>query len=163
MKAGNVAAALGRGLVAGLAGTVAITISQAIEMKLRHRPPSTTPADAVDKVLGVEPVDEKKKLQFANLVHFAYGTAWGGVRGLLDVLGLKGPAAMGVHYAAVETAAMTMLPALKVAPPVNKWGTKEIAIESWHHLVYAVAAGLTYACLKANSEPERRRSNWLDM
>src|SRR5947209_1412757 len=114
MKAGNVAAALGRGLVAGLAGTVAITISQAIEMKLRHRPPSTTPADAADKVLGVEPTDEKKKERFANLVHFAYGTAWGGVRGLLDVLGLKGPAAMGAHYAAVSTTAMTMLPALKV-------------------------------------------------
>ena len=36
----------GRGLFAGFAGTFAITASQTVEMKLRDRPPSSSPADA---------------------------------------------------------------------------------------------------------------------
>jgi hypothetical protein len=28
-----------------------------------------------------------------------------------------------------------MLPALDVAPPITQWGSEEIAIDAWHHLV----------------------------
>jgi hypothetical protein len=144
----NIAAALGRGLIAGLAGTVAITISQMVEMKLRHRPPSAAPADAAGKVLGVKPTGEAEKQRFSNLVHFAYGTAWGVFRGLLDLAGIRGAEATAIHAAAVQSTAMVMLPALKVAPPVSQWGAEEIGIESLHHVVYAAAAGATYDFLR---------------
>ena len=42
----EVAGAIGKGLMAGAAGTLAITLSQMIEMKITKRKPSTAPADA---------------------------------------------------------------------------------------------------------------------
>jgi hypothetical protein len=66
VKLGNVAAAFGKGVFAGVAGTAAMTLSSTIEMKLRGRPASSAPAQAAAKVLGVEPVDEVAKARFSN-------------------------------------------------------------------------------------------------
>jgi hypothetical protein len=41
-----------------------------------------------------------------------------------------------------------MLPALRVAPPVPEWGRKEIAIDGFNHLVYAVATNVAYEALE---------------
>ncbi len=142
--AGNIAFALGKGLVAGLAGTVAITVSQMIEMKISKRESSDTPAKAVNKVLHVKATDEEHKEEFIQQVHFTYGTAWGVCRGLLDLAGVKGLPATATHYAAVWGTEMALLPSLKIAPPVTKWGGGEIAKDGFHHLVYATVAGLVY-------------------
>ena len=76
-RLGNVAAAVGKGLFAGVTGTAVMTVSSTLEMKLRDRPASSAPAKAAEKVLGVEPVDEAAEARFSNLVHWGYGTAWG--------------------------------------------------------------------------------------
>ncbi len=144
MTVGDVAANAGRGLFAGLAGTVAMTISSTVEMKLRNRKASSTPADAAGKVLGVEPTDETTKSRFSNLVHWSYGTAWGGVRGLLASLGLRGPAAVLAHFSSVWGAELVMLPSLGVTSPPWKWGATEVAIDAFHHAVYAGATSLAY-------------------
>jgi hypothetical protein len=144
---GDVAAAVGKGLFAGAAGTVAMTASSTIEMKLRGRPPSSAPAQAAAKVLGVRPVDEKAEERFSNIVHWGYGTAWGGVRGLLAAVGLSGPAATAAHLAAVWGTEQVMLPALDVTPPLTEWGAEEVAIDALHHLVYAAATGVAYSLL----------------
>jgi hypothetical protein len=143
----EVALRLGKGLIAGLAGTAAISLSQAIEMKLSHRPPSTTPADAAGKVLGVQPRSERDKGRFATLVHWAYGTAWGLVRAALDGGRRERMWAPLVHLAVVQGAAMVMLPSLDVAPPVRQWGAGVIGKEIVHHTVYAAAADATYRAL----------------
>ena len=147
MRLGDVAAAFGKGIFAGLAGTAAITLSSTIEMKVRGRPPSSTPALAAAKVLGVEPVDEEATARFSNLVHWGYGTAWGGARGLLAAAGLSGPAATTAHLGAVWGSEQVMLPALGVTPPLTEWGVKEVAIDALHHLVYAGATGVAYSLL----------------
>ena len=147
MKLGDVAAAFGKGIFAGVGGTAAMTISSTIEMKARGRPASSTPALAAAKVLGVEPVDEEAKARFSNLVHWGYGSAWGGARGLLAAAGLSGPAATAVHLGAVWGSEQVMLPALGVTPPLTEWGVKEVAIDALHHLVYAGATGVAYALL----------------
>ena len=147
MKLGDIAAAFGKGIFAGVGGTAAMTISSTIEMKARGRPASSTPALAAAKVLGVEPVDEEAKARFSNLVHWGYGSAWGGARGLLAAAGLSGPAATAVHLGAVWGSEQVMLPALGVTPPLTEWGVKEVAIDALHHLVYAGATGVAYALL----------------
>lgn len=48
--AGEIALTLGKGIIAGLAGTAAISISQMIEMKISGREPNDAPAEAVNKV-----------------------------------------------------------------------------------------------------------------
>jgi len=134
---------IGVGIIAGLAGTVAITLSQMIEMKIRDRKESTVPADAASKALDIQP-KEGKKHQFSQRVHWVYGTLWGAARGLFGAAGLRGWPATGLHGAAVLGTAMIIEPALKVAPPVTKWSKEDIIMDVFHHAIYAIAAGLVY-------------------
>jgi hypothetical protein len=147
MTIGSIASAVGRGLLAGAIGTAAMTLSSTLEMKLRGRAASSAPADAVSKVLGVEPVDEAAAARFSTLVHWGYGTAWGAVRGFLAGIGLGGCSATAVHFAAIWGGSLVMLPALDVAPPVTEMAPAEVAIDAGHHLVYVVATALAYRAL----------------
>lgn len=146
-KAGQVAAAVGVGLAAGAAGTAAMTVSSAAESRLRHRPPSTAPAQAASKVLGVRPTDEQGEKRFASAVHWAYGTGWGAFRGLLAVAGLPPAAATAAHLALLWGSEQVMLPALDAAPSVTRLGLRETAIDSIHHVVYASATGAAFQLL----------------
>ena len=151
MRSGDVAGALGRGLVAGVVGTAAMTVSSTIEMRLRDRNASTAPADAAAKVLGVHPDGDEATARFSNIVHWAYGTSWGAVRGVLGVVGFGGVTGSAVHFGAVWGNEQVMLPALGVAPPLREWGASEVAIDLFHHLVYVTATGLAYAYLDRRS------------
>jgi hypothetical protein len=151
MKAHRMAFHLGQGLLAGLAGTAAITASQSIEMLLTGRKPSESPAQAAQKVLKIQPQDDKAKARLVQLVHWAYGTAWGLFRALLGVAGIRGAPATLIHWAVVQEGADTLLPALKIAPPVEEWDRKQLAVELGHHFVYALAAGATFDALENSS------------
>jgi hypothetical protein len=144
----RIASSIGTGLVAGLAGTAAMTASSTIEAKLRGRAPSSAPARATTKVLGIkEFATDLAEARFNDLSHWGYGTGWGIVRGLLAAAGLSPRAATAAHGAAVYGAAQVTLPALDVAPPAIFWGKEEVAIDLFHHLVYATATGLAYEFL----------------
>jgi hypothetical protein len=138
---GNIAGEMGKGLMAGAAGTLAITLSQMIEMKITKREPSKAPAEAAEKVLDILPEDENK---FSQEVHWAYGTSWGLPRGIMGLLGLKGLPATAIHFATIYTSALLVPTSLEVAPPLEEWSVKEFAIDALHHAVYAIAAGLVY-------------------
>ncbi len=144
----RVASSIGKGLVAGVAGTAAMTVSSTLEAKLRHRPPSTAPARATQKVLGIAAFEDAiAQARFNDLSHWGYGTSWGIVRGLLDAAGLAPQPATAAHGAAVWGSAQVMLPALDVAPPSIFWGIDEVAIDMFHHAVYALATGIAYELL----------------
>ena len=72
---------IGVGVIAGLAGTLAVTVSQLIEMRITKRKEGVGPANAVEKTLDIHPEPGTKK-QLAHRVHWTYGTLWGAVRGL---------------------------------------------------------------------------------
>lgn len=176
-KAGG---ALGKGIIAGFAGTVAITISQMIEMQITKRSMSNAPVVVGGKTLGVEPRGqaelEKEKVQseedeaseevqqkveanqekFGQLMHFGYGTGWGVFRGALDLAGLHGPLADLTHFGAIWGAAQVMLPAAAGSPPITEWSAKEIAIDVMHHAVYACAVGLTYDAMRKAEKRKRK-------
>jgi hypothetical protein len=140
---------IGRGLVAGLAGTAAMTISSTLEARLRRRAPSTAPARATAKVLGIKEFDsDLESARFNDLSHWGYGTGWGIVRGLLAAAGLSPRAATLAHGAAMYGAEQVTLPALDIAPPAIFWSKQEIAIDAFHHAVYAAATGLAYQLIE---------------
>lgn len=143
----DLAEALGKGLLAGLVGTVAITASQMIEMKFTGRGQSSVPADAASKVLGVQSVNEEEKTKFATLVHWAYGTSWGTFRGLLSEAGIKGWPATASHFIAIYGTAMIIQPTLEVAPPLREWDSKTLISGGIHHAVYSLTAGMVYDAL----------------
>ena len=143
--ANTVATSVGKGLVAGFVGTAAMTVSSSLEARLRHRAASSAPARATAKVLGIKEFeDDIAAARFNDLSHWGYGTTCGVVRGLLAAAGLSPGAATAAHGAAVWGSAQVTLPALEVAPPFVFWPRKEIAIDLWHHAVYAAATGLAF-------------------
>jgi hypothetical protein len=145
-KAANtLASSIGRGLVAGFAGTAAMTVSSTLEAKLRGREPSSAPARATAKVLGIKEFeDARASARFNDLSHWGYGTSWGVLRGLLAATGMTPKAATAAHGAAIYGAAQVTLPALEIAPPAAFWSKREIAIDAFHHAVYAATTGAAY-------------------
>jgi hypothetical protein len=137
-----------RGLLAAFLGTAAMTLSSTTEMHLRGRPPSETPGIAGNKLLRLFGLPAQRGARLTLLstwVHWIYGTLWGGAFwALVDPelgglgLGIAGP----VFFALVWGAALVGLPTIALTPPFWKWGTKEIAIDAGHHVVYATGTVL---------------------
>jgi hypothetical protein len=152
MRIGDIGSAIGKGLIAGAVGTAALTLFQMIEMKATNRDESTAPADAVGKVMEIQPRNEGGRRRLNQVTHFLYGTAWGVPRALLAALGLRDPAATALHFGAVWGTALTMPPALDVAPPPTEMEPKELAMDAARHAVYAVATGLAFDVLDRRSQ-----------
>ena len=74
----SITAALGRGVVAGVAGTAVMTAFQKlVEMPLTGRPDSYAPASFAEKVLPIDPPTGPGRKQLNYGTHFALGTLWG--------------------------------------------------------------------------------------
>lgn len=145
--AAEVAAAIGRGICSGLIGTAAMTASTTLEMKVRGRRASETPAEALCTLLGIEAVGEEEKARLSRLVHWGYGTSLGALRGLLGLGGLRGRRAMSTFFGVAWGGAAALLPALGVSRPITEWEDEQILTDAAHHLVYALAASLAYEYL----------------
>jgi hypothetical protein len=143
---------VGKGLLAGLVGTAAMTVSSTVEARVRGRAPSSAPARATAKLLGIKDFDsDLAAARFNDLSHWGYGTSWGVLRGLLAATGMPARTATALHGAAIYGAAQVTLPALEIAPPVVFWPKEEIAIDAFHHAVYATATGLAYELIANGS------------
>ena len=105
------------------------------------------------QVLGIKEFEDGvAEARFNALSHWGYGTGWGVVRGLLAAAGLAPKTATIAHGAAIYGAAVygtaqVTLPALEIAPPAIFWPKEEIAIDAFHHAVYALATGAAYQLL----------------
>ena len=139
--------AVGRGVVAGLAGTAAMTLSQAVEQRLSGRSSSTTPAQGVATVSGIVPRDESAESRLNVVAHWTYGTGWGLARAALDLVGRRGPLASAAHLAAVYGAEQLLTPGLGLGKPTPAYGASATATDLGHHVVYAAAAGTVYDAL----------------
>lgn len=147
MRLSGVAASIGKGLVAGLAGTAVMTVSSTAEANLSGRGGSSTPADALSTALRVRPDGEAGEQRLNTVAHWGYGTAWGAVRGVLGAMGVRGPGAFLLHFATVWGGEQAVLPSLGVGSPTPQYGGKATAIDVLHHLVYAAATSAAYEWL----------------
>ena len=153
---GELCNAIGKGLLAGLAGTAAITISQMIEMRITKRKASEASVKVAEQVTDLKPSTKESKTKVSQEIHWAYGTSWGIARGLIGLTGLRGLPAIAAHFAAIWGTALIMLPAYKAGPKVTEEDAKTIAIDAMHHAVYATAAGLAYDALDSGRRKERK-------
>src|ERR1700761_5997022 len=144
---GELGAAIGKGLLAGLAGTAAITLLQMIEMEITGRKPSEAPVKVASETTVVKPANAAQKEKVSQEIHWAYGTSWGIARGIIGLTGLRGLPAAAVHFAAIWGTSMIMIPAFKAGPKVTEEDPKAIAIDAMHHAVYALAAGFAFDAL----------------
>jgi hypothetical protein len=149
MKLSKLATEIGNGVLAGAAGTAAMTLSSTLEAKLRGRPYSTAPAKAAARALGIETFEDGAAYaRFSNLVHWGYGTGWGIARSALRTAGLGPRLATPAHFAVLWGSALYTLPKYEVAPPVTEWRSDDVAIDIFHHLVYVGAAAVAFELLE---------------
>ena len=143
--------ALRRGLLAGAAGTAAMTAAQTAYYRARGEEPSSTPAEVGKRIIrGVfhRSVDEDKTGLLNNLMHWSYGSGWGIGYGLAQgtVRGRAVPSGL-MFGAAVWGASLIHLPVMKLAPPVWNYPPAQLASDAGFHLVYGATVGVAYAAL----------------
>ena len=136
-------AAVGRGLLAGAAGTGVMTAAQMGYLKWKGEEPSSTPAEVgkriIEGVLQREVPEERMEL-LNNVMHVLYGTSWGAVYGIAQESLHLPTARHGLLFGTlVWGARLVELPAMKLAPPVWQYSPSTLVPDVGFHLVYGSA------------------------
>ena len=145
---------IGRGILAGLAGTVAMTAFQKlVEMPLTGREDSYAPARFAEKVLPVRArdKDELERLNWAT--HFGLGMMWGSAYGVAAHAGLSGPKALAAVFGTVYTGDVVLNTALGLYEPTS-WSLEDWVVDIADKLVQGAATGAILERVIANgSQP----------
>lgn len=143
-KSPSVLESVSRGMVAGVAGTVVMSVFQkCVEMPITKREDSYAPADFAEKILPVHPKTEQGRKQLNWVTHFALGKMWGSAYGLTAHAGLRGPKAIAVVFATVYTSDMLLNMTLGLYKP-STWSKQEWAIDLLDKFVQAAATSVLY-------------------
>ncbi len=142
----NVLIAVGVGLVAGLIGTVVLTISETVEASLTKRKASTVPGQVGVKLVG-HGEDPAAVRRFNTPVHWAHGITLGAVRGLLGLIPLGPVVATVVFFGAVWGGDALLYRGLGIADWPWKWERQELATDLFHKGVYAVVTSVAFVLL----------------
>ncbi len=135
---------LGRGVVAGIAGTVVMSAFQRfVEMPITQRKDSYAPADFAAKVLPVDPITDQDRQRLNWIIHFALGGMWGSAYGVAAARGLRGQKAINAVFAFVYTADVLLNTALELYKP-GQWTAKDWAIDLVDKYVQAQATGVIF-------------------
>ena len=145
------AAAIGKGMVAGLVGTAAMTVSERVEMAVTGREASDVPGQVGAKLLGLQPATDAEMDRLSTQVHWIHGILGGALRGVLDRAGATGPAASVAHFAALWGGDAGLYAALGIAPAPWDWDQDELAADVLHKGVYAAVTGVVYDALASGT------------
>jgi hypothetical protein len=125
-----------------------LTLSERLEMAITGREGSQVPGEVGAHLLPGKDPDAPSDVERLNTpVHWAHGIAMGGLRGLLDVGGVRGTAATAAHFALFWGSDAMLYRALGVADVPWRWSGDELASDVLHKGVYAVATGAVYEAL----------------
>jgi len=135
---------IGRGVLAGLAGTVVMTAFQKfVEMPLTGRSESYAPADFAEKVtpLHTTTPDGRRRLNYT--VHLALGALWGTAYGVTAATGLRGQRAVNMVFAVVYSGDVLLNTALGLYQP-TRWTPQDWGIDIVDKYVQAQATGAVF-------------------
>ena len=135
---------LGRGVLAGLAGTVVMTAFQRlVEMPLTSRDDRYAPARLVEKTTSRSPQTAAGRRRLNETTHLALGVLWGGAYGVAASRGLRGQQAVNVVFGVVYTGDVLLNTALGLYRPQD-WTAKDWAIDLVDKYVQAQATGAIF-------------------
>jgi hypothetical protein len=142
----------GLGMLAGLAGTAAMTIAQGAEFALTDAEPSTAPAEIADQIkrrVGQGRLKRRHRRVANQAMHWLYGGSWGIPYGILAGSTDMAPELSGpVFGLLVWGAALAQEPALGLADPPWKRSLRSLGSEALFHIVYGVGAGAALRSLR---------------
>jgi hypothetical protein len=145
MLGNNMIGRLTKGMLAGVAGTMAMTVSERLEMALSGRQPSTVPGQVGAHLLPAkDPTSATDVERLNSSVHWAHGISMGALRGALDQAGLRGAKASAAHFALLWGGDAALYRGLGIAGVPWQWDGDELATDLLHKAVYAVVTGAVY-------------------
>jgi hypothetical protein len=143
-KRPSLAANVGRGALAGVAGSVVMTAWQKlVEMPLSEREDSYAPADLAERLLPVKPTSDTGRKLLNYAAHTALGAMWGAAYGVTAHLGLRGARGAAATFGAIYTQDLVMIPALGLGKPWT-WSRKEWTIDVLDKAVVIAATGAIF-------------------
>ncbi len=138
------APALGRGVLAGLAGTAVMTAFQkVVEMPLSGRDDSYAPANFAQKILPIQPKSRKARRGVNYAAHFGLGAGWGAAYGVAAHNGLRGQRAVAAVFATVYSGDVLLNTLLGLYKP-RQWSAEGTIIDIVDKLVQAEATAVIY-------------------
>ena len=143
---GPLSTALARGAVAGLAGTVAMTMAQQLEMAATGRAPSSVPGQVAARLLGRR--EELDAARLSTPAHWGFGVATGALRGALAEAGLRGMAGHAAFLALMWAGDAVLYKSVGVADWPWRWTGPDLARDLGFDAVYAAVTGLAYDALE---------------
>ena len=142
-----------RGMVAGAAGTLAMTLTERLEMSVTGRPASQVPGQVGASLLpGSDPQSDADVHRLNTPVHWAHGIAMGPLRAALYAAGIDGPTASAIHFALLWGGDAALYRALGIADLPWRWEASALATDVVHKAVYAAVTGAVYDALSGNSQ-----------
>jgi hypothetical protein len=138
-----------RSVLAGSAGTAALSLSYKLEHRLRprlHGPAdyddSLVPGGIVVSILNLDHVTNREKAELGLALRWIYGSLFGAWHGLLRRRGLREPWATALFGATLMSATVTMFPLLGRTPPPWRWPRGYLASSIATHAAYACTVAL---------------------
>ena len=139
--AGNL---VGRGVVAGIGGTVVMTAFQmVVEMPLTERGHSYAPANFAETVTSVQTRSPSGRRRLNWAVHFALGALWGAAYGVAASRGLRGQKAVNAVFGVVYAGDVALNTALGLYRPLQ-WSAKDTCIDLANKYVQAQGTGALF-------------------
>jgi hypothetical protein len=140
----SLAVDLGRGALAGVAGSVVMTAFQKlVEMPISKRQDSYAPAELAQKLLPIRPQTAAGRWWLNYGTHTALGAMWGAAYGVAAHKGLRGARGAAATFAAIYAQDLAMIPALGLGKPWE-WSRKDWTIDALDKVVVIVATGVIF-------------------
>ena len=137
-----------RSVIAGAAGTTALTLSYAAEHKLRTRrqgpldyDDSLVPGQIVASIMHLPHVTAREDHELGLALRWGYGSAFGLMHGLLHRR-LHEPWAAAAFGGMLMTATFTLFPLLGRTPPPWRWPPDVLATSVGTHVAYVSAVAV---------------------
>jgi hypothetical protein len=131
-----------RSVLAGTAGTAALTLTYAAERRLRHRgtepldyDDSLVPGEIVASIMHLPHVTDREENELGLLLRWSYGSAFGLWHGVLRRRVGEPWASLG-FAATLMTATLTLFPLLGRTPPPWRWPADVMATCLGTHAAY---------------------------
>jgi hypothetical protein len=136
-----------RSVLAGAAGTAALTTAYAVERRLRGDPrgpldydDSLVPGQIVVAIMHLPAATGREERELGLLLRWAYGSVFGVWHGVLRRR-LREPLASLAFGATLMTATLTLFPLLGRTPPPWRWPRSVLATSVFTHVAYVAAVG----------------------
>lgn len=134
-------------MVAGTAGTAALSLWYAAERRLRHHEgsldydDSLVPGRIVGSVLHLPSVTDREAAQLGTLLRWGYGSAFGIAHRLLR-RALPEPAASLVFGGILMSATFSLFPLMGKTPPPWRWPRDVLATSIASHVAYVTGVAV---------------------